>query len=529
VTTGEFPAPMNAMLPRPGFLTLALLLVAVAPATAQLPALGVPRGKLRVELTGRFQDWSQRFRDGTREDAAADFIRSNADATWLPTLSETEAVLARIAGGPVPGLSLGRSDATLLASAGAGGIGLAFGITSRITVFGNLPFVRMRVQQTLGLDSTTANLGLNPAHPAFGTDAGRAQAVQLLNELSAVLATLGLRLQSGDYDTDPALKALAEATLARGTAMRMDLDALFGELSGSPFLPVVGTPAAATLAGAIDELRATLETNLQVPGFTAAAPLPVQRVSGAEFLGVVTAAGGPFAFRPLPSPIIMATGDAELGASFTWLERRSATGRVLRSVFQGTVRLPTGYLARSDELLALSSGDRQLDLQGDLVTDIEAGGFGARLTGRYVYQRPGRIDTRVRAPDQPIAPSGRLTQLVRDPGEIIEGMVEPYVRIAPSLALVGGARLWSKGEDRWTYAPGSAGLPGVDPQLLGRGSRERAVALSAGVSFVHSGVRRDGTRGQPMEAGLRYEWVAASSAGRVAATRGISILLRFYR
>jgi len=521
---------MDATLPRPQLLALALLLAAGTPAAAQLPPLGVPRGKLRVELSGRFQDWSQRFRDGNKEDAAADFIRGNADAAWLPALTETEAALARIVGAPVPGLSLGRSDATLLASAGAAGVGLAFGLTSRISVFGYLPFVRMRVQQTLGLDSANATLGLNPAHPAFGTDAGRAQAVLLLNELSAVLAALSNRLQSGDYDTDPALKALAEATLARGAAMRTDLDALFGESStGSPFLPVAGTPAATTLAGAIDELRTTLETNLQVPGFTAAPPLPVQRVSGAEFLGVVTAAGGPFGFRPLPSPVIMATGDAELGASFTWLDRRSPTGRVLRSVLQGTVRLPTGYLARSDELLALSSGDRQLDLQGDLVTDLEAGRVGARLTGRYVYQRPGRIDRRVRDPDQPIAVAGLLTQLVRDPGEIIEGMVEPYVRIAPSLALVGGARLWSKAEDRWSYAPGSAGIPGVDPQLLGRGSRERAVALSAGVSFVHSGLRRDGTRGLPMDAGLRYEWVAAASAGRVAATRGVSILLRFYR
>jgi hypothetical protein len=520
---------MHTSPPRPRLLAIALLLAAATPAAAQLPALGVPRGKLRVEFSGRFQDWTQRYRDGTKEDAAADFIRGSADAAWLPALTETEAVLGRIVGAPAPGLSLGRSESTLLASAGAGGIGLAFGLTSRITVFGNVPFVRMRVQQTLGLDSTTANLGLNPAHPAFGTPEGRAQAVQLLSELSGVLATLGTRLQSGDYDADPALKALAEATLARGTTMRSDLDALFGESSGSPFLPVVGSTAAMTLAGAIDQLRATLETSLQVPGFTAAAPLPVQRVSGAEFLSVVTAAGGPFAFRPLPSPVIMAAGDVELGASFTWLERRSPTGRGLRSVFQGTVRLPTGYLARHDELLALSSGDRQLDLQGDLVTDVEAGRIGARLTGRYVYQRPGRIDRRARDPDQPIAVAGLLTQLVRDPGEIIEGMVEPYVRIAPTLALVGGARLWSKSEDQWSYAPGTAGIPGVDPQVLGRGSRERAMALSAGVSFVHSGLRRDGTLGLPMEAGLRYEWVAASSAGRVAATRAISILLRFYR
>ena len=521
---------MNAMLPGRRWLAIALLLAPCIRAEAQLPPLGVPRGKLRVELSGRFQDWNQRFRDGDKEDAAADFIRGTANAAWLPALGETEAVLARIVGAPTPGLSLGRSEAALLASAGAGGVGLAFGLTSRITLFGNVPFVRLRVQQTLGLDSTNANLGLNPAHPAFGTDAGRLQGVQLLNELSSVLATLGTRIQSGDYDSDLALKALAQATLARGTAMRTDLDALFGEsATANPFLPVSGTPAAVTLAETLDALRTTLATSLQVPGFTAAAPLPTQRVSGAEFLRVVSGAGGPFAFRPLPSSIITAVGDAEVGAAFTWLEHRPGRGLAIRSVLQGTVRLPTGYLARSDELLALSSGDRQLDLQGDLVTDLDAGRIGARLTGRYVYQRPGRIDRRVRDPEQPIAVVSLLTQLERDPGEIIEGMVEPYVRIAPSLALVGGARLWSKAEDRWTYAAGAPVIPGVEPQLLARGSRERALALSGGVSFVHSGRRRDGTQGQPMEAGLRYEWVAASSVGRVAATRGVSILLRFYR
>lgn len=521
---------MRALALRGRLLVLLLLVSAAAPASAQLPPLVVPGSRLRVDLFGRFEDWSKRFRHGDKEEAAADFIRASADASWLPLLTDTEATLGRITGTPATGLSLGSSRATLLASAGTGGVGVAYGLTSRLTLFGSVPFVRVRVQQTLGIDSASSTLGLNPAHPLFGTDAGRTLAIRFLNELSTTLTTLGNQIQSGVYDADPALKALAQTTLARGTVMRADLDLLFGESSsGTPFLPVSGSAAAAALTATLDQLRTTLTTTLAVPGFAAAAPLPSQRVSAGEFLSVLNAGGGPFALRPLPGATITQLGDAEVGAVFQWLDRAPPRGLRIRSALRGTVRLPTGYLARSDELVALSAGERQLDLQGDLVADLELGRLGTRLTARYVYQRSGRLERRANDPDQPIAVRTLLSDLTRDPGEIIEGMVEPFVRIGPTFALVGGARAWSKGEDRWSYAPGAAPIPGVDPAILGRDSKERALALSAGVSFVHPGLRRDGSAGLPMDAALRYEWVAAGSEGRVAARRGVSILLRLYR
>jgi hypothetical protein len=65
--------------------------------------------------------------------------------------------------------------------------------------------------------------------------------------------------------------------------------------------------------------------------------------------------------------------------------------------------------------------------------------------------------------------------------------------------------------------------------VLAIGSKQNATALYAGLTFSHDGARRDGTRGLPMDAWLRWEMIASSSAGRVPATQSVSLMLRFYR
>ncbi|MGH7560030.1 MAG: hypothetical protein ACRENB_03315 [Gemmatimonadales bacterium] len=509
---------------------LALLAGLATPAFSQLPPLTVPKGLVRVELSGRFEHWSRRYLDGEKEEAAGAFIRSPADGRWLPTLAELEARLTGLLGTPSGPLSLGSSTSAVFAEAGTGGIGLAFGLTGRVTLFGSVPFVRVRTQSTLGIDSAGGTLGINPAHPVFGSAAGQAQAELLLTELGTALATLSERLQAGAYDADPARKALAQATLTRGQDLRQGLSGLLTDPAiATPFLPLAGSASGAALATALEDLRTTLATGLGIAGFTATAPLPDQRVNSAEFLDVTTRAGGPFAFGPLPEPIITSIGDIELGAAFRWLDVAPPAGLAVRSTLLGTVRLPTGYLDRPDRLFDLGVGERQLDIEGAIVADLQAGRVGARLTGRYVQQLAGTVERRVTSPDQPIVGGELLRSLERDPGEVFEAQVEPFLRIAPTLSVTGGARWWSKGEDRWTYAPGVTPVEGADLRVLGQDSKERALALALGVSYVHSGRRRDGTTGRPMDAALRYEWVAASSAGIVPARRAVSLVLRFYR
>ena len=505
-------------------LLLLLCCPAIAPLSAQLQPVTVPRGLLRLTFGGQFDYWDRRYLDGTRQDAAGDFIRNPLDGAFLPALAADEAALRRVAGGQAISLSLGGSTGSMLVNVGTGHIGAAYGLGSRLTLFGNVPIVRVRVQNVFALDSTEATAGFNPAHPVFGNTEG-GPTVTFLNQLDAALGTVAANLAAGAYDADPARKALAQQTLTQGTALQTDLEAL---LLGATFLPLAGTSAAAAITAPIESLRATL-TTLAGPGFDAAPALPTARLSGAGFEGFATNPDGPIASSPFQAPILQYLGDVELGAAFAWLERRPATGLRLRSVIQGTVRLRTGRLDLPQNFFDRSTGDRQSDLQADLVTDVFAGGFGARLTARYVHQLPGRVTSRITPPDQPIAPASATAELERDPGEIVELGIEPFIRIAPTLALVAGIRRWSKGADSYAYTRSQTPIEGLSPDVLGIGSKENATLLSASLSFSHEGIRKDGTIGLPMDAAVRWERVIGSSLGRVPERHTVAVQLRLYR
>ncbi|HTL05090.1 MAG TPA: hypothetical protein VL241_05040, partial [Gemmatimonadales bacterium] len=159
----------------------------------------------------------------------------------------------------------------------------------------------------------------------------------------------------------------------------------------------------------------------------------------------------------------------------------------------------------------------------------DAGWVGARLTARYVLQLPGRQSRRLTAPDQPIAAAATLAGVERDPGEIAEGAVEPYLRLAPHFALVAGIRHWEKGLDKYRYVPNQDPIPGTTPDVLAIDSKENGTALTAAFSFAHDGVRADGRIGMPIDAVLRGELVVGSSRGRVPVRQTISLMLRLYK
>lgn len=505
-------------------LLLFLSCPAIAPLSAQLQPVTVPRGLLRLEFAGRFDYWDRRYLDGTKQDAAGDFIRNPLDGAFLPALAADEAALRRVAGNQGLSLSLGASTGSMLVNVGTGSIGAAYGLGSRLTLFGNVPIVRVRVQNVFALDSTAATAGFNPAHPVFGNSEG-GPTVTFLNQLGAALGTVAANLAAGVYDADPARKALAQQTLTQGTTLQTDLEAL---LLGATFLPLAGSAGAAAITAPIESLRSSL-TTLAGPGFDALPAFPTARLSGAAFEGFATNPEGPIASSPFQAPILQYLGDVELGAAFAWLERRPASGLAFRSVIQGTVRLRTGRLDLPQNFFDRSTGDRQSDLQADLVTDVLSGGFGARITARYVHQLPGRVTSRITPPDQPIAPASATAELERDPGEIVELGIEPFIRIAPTLALVAGVRRWSKGADSYTYTRSQPPIEGLSPDLLAIGSRENATLLSASLSFAHPGIRKDGTIGLPMDAALRWERVIGSSLGRVPQRHTVAVQLRLYR
>lgn len=515
------------LLPRP-LRVIGLLWVAAAiPLAAQLAPITVPKGLLRLEFAGRFDNWDQRFLNGVKQDAAADFAFNPFSAFSLPPLAVAEAELRRVTGVQAISLSLGATSSSMLVNVGTASIGAAYGLTSRLTIFGTVPIVRVRVQNRFSVDSSDATAGFNPANPEFGDPTGAGQTESFLTQFQSTLAIISARLADGTYDPDPARKALAQQIVAQGAPLHGNLTTLLGTVL---FLPVTGSAGAQALLAPIESLQSSIETLDPALSFSALPALPTRGPGSEEFADFVGSPEGPFQAEPFSPPILQYIGDIEVGSAFTWLDHRPPRGGfAIRSVLVGTVRLRTAQLDRPEDFFDIGTGDRQPDVQGDLVTDIARGRIGARFAARYVLQLPSTLERRLTPPDQPLAPAGTLATVEWDPGEIVEGSFEPFLRIGPTLALSAGIRYRSKRADTYTYARSQTPIEGTTPDVLAIGSEQNATAFSAGLSFVHDGRRRDGTVGMPMEAALRWEKTTGSNRGRVPANESVSVALRFFR
>ena len=506
----------------------ALLLLHPAPAAAQLAPLTAPRGTLRLDFGGRFDNWDERYRNGRKEPWATDFIRDPFDGSILTQISGDQAELRRVTGVQALTLSLGKSGSSVLVNLGTANLGAAYGVTSRLTLFGNVPIVRVRVQNTLTLDSTTATAGYNPSHPLFGDATRGAQTAAFLGQLLTAIGTVSDNLAAGQYDSDPVKKLLAQQTVAGATTMQADLEELF---TGVVFLPLEGSAGAEAVTDPIDALRANFVT-LGVDVLTASPAFPEGRLDSGALEQFVTDEEGPIAGALFPVPVLQYIGDIEVGAGYRWLDRQKAPGAgglAIRSVLLATVRLRTGRLDNPARFFDVGTGERQPDLQGDLVTDLSFGKVGARLTGRYVYQFPGRQTRRLSPPDQPFAPKATTAGVERDPGEIVLFGIEPFLRIAPTLSLSAGIQHWSKAADKYSYVRNQDPIPEHAIDELAIDSKENGTLISLGVSFVHDGRRRSGAVGMPMDAFARVEKVVGSSLGRVPVRTSVAAGLRFYR
>jgi len=507
---------------------LSVLLLPVS--QAQVLPITVPKGKLRFDFGGKFELYDWRWRDGAREEAAADFQRSVVDPTFLPGLTDAEARLKRITGLSTVDLSLGRSAASRLVKLGTLGIGLAAGVTRWLTVFGNVPIVRVKVQPRFVLDTATATAGVNGANDVFGNAVTQGAARAFLGQLAQARANLLANLARGDYDADPNTKALAQRTVTRIEQLLADIGPLLEGTTAPAFFPLDRSATATRVKQVVQDLQATLQT-LMVTTLTTLPPFPSSAVSDDEFLDFVTNPQGPIAARPFRDvPETIYVGDVELGAAVALVDRFPAGryGAGFRTVLGATARLRTARLPRSDRFFEAGTGDRQPDIETSLTTDLSAGRLGARLQASYNLQLPGNQNRRVAPLTQPIAPSATLAGVRRDPGDVLRLSAQPFLRLAPLLSMFGSLDYWRRGEDRYSYVTGQPPIPDVDIQVLAAGSRSTALLVAGGISYAHAGIDKRGRTRLPLDASLRYERIIRSGTGIVPDANTVRIDLRFY-
>lgn len=518
----------------PARVGLVLLTAFVSPLVsalpAQMPPLTVPKGKFRFDLWGEFRDSDQRFFQGERQDLAQDFTTPALGSATMPFLRDAE---ARIAGLGVNGFqfNLGATEASSLVNIGTTGIGLAVGITGRLTLFGTVPIVRVRVQPRVQFDGAGGNAGFNPADPVFGTAPGQSAATQFFAGFDATLDTLAQRIGSGFYDAS-GQRALAEATLASGTALRDGLRGLLSDpATASRLLPLAGSGSAAALTAPITTFQATVTGALGLPAFSGSPLFPTAPLSGEEFANLVRNGSGPIAspfFEDVPTTTKI--GDVELGLTYVLAERVPAGegGMALRATGVGLVRLPTGTVASPDLLFGVGSGDSQLDTEVSLVGDVVASGWGVRVSGTYNRQFASTEVRRIASPSEAFASASSTATVRHDPGDVISFRASPFLRLAPSLALHAGLRYWNRGDDTFTLGAGQDPAAFPDPALLGQESGASATSFLGGLSFAHSGIGRRGDTSLPMDASLEYERILSSRGGRVRDDRILRARIRLY-
>ncbi|MBA2292273.1 MAG: hypothetical protein H0W15_07445 [Gemmatimonadales bacterium] len=505
----------------------ALTLIA-APAAAQLPSINAPAGALRIELGGAFFPTSEVWWDGMRQPLGTLIAPGNAlDGGADPLVAEVDARLSAILGASAPANSLGRVSPIAEWQRGVGTIGLAYGVSRRITVFGSVPIVSVRTQVDLGIDSAGSTLGFNPSDPILGTTAGANQTATFFAEFDQALSELSTRVGRGDYAADPANEARAQALLATAPGVRAMLFELLADPQrSSPILPTAGSTSGMALLGRVAAVRGAFNDDFGI-GFTASPALPTSPVT-AEGFDALLDAGTAFGFTPRNGAPRVALGDVETGVLVEAFRRegeRSMTAAWLR----GAVRFPTGDAPDAGALLDQGTGDGQTDIEVGATVEVMRGRIGLRVEGNYVRQLAGELEARVGSPLQALLPARFRAAVSRDPGDIVALTARPFFRMAASLAIAGLVQYERRGSDMFEYVDGQDPIVGADVEALATGTRAAATRVGIGLSYSHDGRGRDGVLRMPVEASFSVERTVASSLGVVSAPTTSRVQFRIYK
>ena len=506
-----------------------LLIATTGPLSAQLAPIGVPRGALRVDIRGSFESADQRIFSGRTEDYLADFSSPALGSDRLPGLRSADSLLSAILGQSGSSLNLGSQRANGQLTIGTGTISAAIGLTSKLTIFGDVPLVTTRVQAHFKLDSTAANAGLNTALPGH---VDNSTAATFFSGFDNALATLNTQIANGAYSG--AQLALAQSISARGATLRDQLQALTIDPGvASPFLPTQGSAAGQQIINLVQGVQDTLANSLAIAGFSGAPFLPPGRLTDAEFATAVGDQLGPIGAFPLAESRIARPGDMDVGAIYTLVDRFDQPGKTggLRFAVSGLFRMPTGQRDNPNNLLDVGTGNGRYEAGVSGTADLGSRVFGARFTGGYLVRFASLRVRRLAAPSEAYPDASRLTNLRYNAGDILSLGVQPYIRLARNLAILSQVDYQRVSADRTAYDRSSDTIAGLDPNIFSLGRRS-ALAVGVGVTYVGRSAHEcePGQRcGWPVDASWNYTTVVQGSGDRMLKFRTTRLEIRWYQ
>jgi len=505
------------------------------------------RGVLRVLLPPVWWRWDRRFGEGTTgyvtgalEPAGVDFGAESLGVAQLPFLGPSQSALRTITRIPAFTFSLGQADLRLNANVRAMPIGVAVGISRRLSVSVLVPLVRSRVEAFFQMDTAAARRGTVGWNPAYATpsslDAFRGQ-------VDAALAALRTQAAAGPA----ALRPQAQAALEQLSPLWCGLYTVAGgsssdpasvcysatRVSASPFLPLgtseAGDSITSRLAGARTSwsqlVSAYAGAGVTLPGFTAAFTLPsdaVTRDDVQRFLrDTVLGAGGDSLAMVLHTRL----GDIEAAATYVFADRPRYRGRVT-----ATVRLPTGIVDSDRNFIDVGTGDHQLDVELGVRNDLTVGtSFRVVAAGRIGIQFADQLERRVSPASQPIAPLAQLALLRRDLGDYVAFDITPTWRLDDALSLGVRYAFFRQGSTRFSYRDTEDSARTVLPaSVLDQETAVRWMRIGVGVTFSTLSRFAAGRAGLPYTLSIGYQNTLWGRGGRTPQTSLVYISLASY-
>jgi hypothetical protein len=468
-----------------------------------------PPGTLRIEFGGSFSPASREHADGSLRDLGDPLTIAERTAATSPLVADMASRLGGLLGRGSDGGSLGSITADLSFQRGVGTIGLALGVSRRLTGFATIPIVSVRTEARLVTDATGATLGLNPVldnDPRTGA---------FFAAFDDAITTLKTRIEAGEYAGNPELEVAAAAWYTEAFELREAMaDLLFTDGRLSPILPLAGTPDATDLLAAVGEAQGRFTDEFGVP-FTGAPALPTTVVTDEQVTSLIGDRAG-YGYLPFDGQPFVALGDIELGVAFE-LARRGNPGEASWSGawLLGSGTLATGTAPRDNVLRDQGTGDRQSDLILAAIGEAGRGRLGLRAElGYRIQQKTDRL-VRIGSRDEFLRPVSRTAPVTWKPGNSFRLVARPFFRLANHLALTASIGYLDRGADTWSYVAGGIPASGGDPASMGAGTGVSRLDLGLGVSYAHDGVSREGIRRMPVEAGLSVERTASSGSGLV--------------
>lgn len=432
-------------------------------------------------------------------------------------------------------------------------LGFEYGVTDRLALRVQAPFVRARTEALLRLNPEGATAGLNPTLTGSGVAVGNRAVVDAYQNAVASL-TSRRDACAGDPGAFPecatinAEAALVDAAIQRGAQFATALTNIYGADGlgeGQRYVPIAGSGLEALFVGIGDGLRTDF-TRWGVNDVTASTGLPLGAqtpVTAGELARLLAAEEGDgFAARPLTRAARQDLGDVDVGLTLTLFDaypsdsaRRAISGLGFRQSVAVTYRLGGGNFDLPDNLIDLGTGSGHDAIALHSYTDVLLNDrFWATVTVAWAlgaaHERVLRIPTRQ---GDDLIPVQRQLPVRITPASMLELRLAPRYRLNDYFTFGGEWRFRTRGEDEVRaigsslVAPAGLTVPSGDGAMqTPSNSNEHRWAWH--VVYTTLGAESRGRARLPLELVYTHEQSVGSTRGIVPRRWEDRVALRFY-